>query len=60
MRNGPGTETLKQQHRVAYGNAIIQARFVISRRFQRSGTYQAIGDETAKTQPRHTHSIPND
>ena len=39
---------------------IIRAHFVILCRFQRSGTYQAIGDETAKTQPRHIHSIPND
>ena len=60
MRNRPGTETLKQQNRVVYGNAIIRAHFVILRRFQCFGIYQAIGDKTVKTQPRHIHSIPND
>ena len=59
MGNGPGTETLKPQHKGCLRQPDYSSNFVVLRRFQRSGNYQAIGDETAKTQPRHIHSIPN-
>ena len=53
MRNGPGTETLKQQQKATHHSSA----FVILCRFERSGTYQATDDETVKTQPKH---ITND
>ena len=43
-----------------HGYAITRAHFAILHCFQRSGTYQAIGDKNVKIQPRHIHSIPND